>query len=191
MQFREKCPQRSADVPVEKNYKKYRGQLAVDFNHRCGYCNDLDNPRKEYFEIDHFVPKDVMVKVKDNLYSNLVYACHSCYNAKRAKWPSGDEKISLVGNTGWIDPCSVDYEAQFERSSTGAIVPKTKLGKWMFDNLKLGKTQHEYLWNIEQLDEICKEFEAKMVENADNLEFKDKCFRCLFEYRRIIKNFFR
>lgn len=74
MQFRDKCPQRSTGVSVENDYKKYRSRLAVDFNHRCGYCNDLDNPRKEYFEIDHFVPKDVMNKMKDNVYSNLVYA---------------------------------------------------------------------------------------------------------------------
>ena len=191
MQFRDKCPQRSTGVSVENDYKKYRSRLAVDFNHRCGYCNDLDNPRKEYFEIDHFVPKDVMNKMKDNVYSNLVYASHSCNNAKRAKWPSGDENISLVGNTGWIDPCTANYEAQFERLSTGAIIPITKLGKWMYDNLKLGKTQHEYLWNIEQLDEICKGFEAKMAENAENVDFNKQFFKCLFEYRKNIKLFFK
>lgn len=42
MLFREICPKRSTDVPVYKNYKKYRQQLSEDFNHRCGYCNDLD-----------------------------------------------------------------------------------------------------------------------------------------------------
>lgn len=191
MQFRNTCPQRSTGVPIEKDYRRYRGQLATDFNHRCGYCNDLDNPRKEYFEIDHFVPKDIMKTMTDNDYNNLVYACHSCNNAKRAKWPSGDEKISLVGNTGWIDPCTADYEAQFERSSTGAIIPKTKLGEWMYDNLNLGKTQHEYLWNIEQLDEICKEFETKMIDHANNLDFKDTFLKCLYEYRKIIKLFFK
>lgn len=46
MLFREICPKRSTDVPVYKNYKKYRQQLSEDFNHRCGYCNDLDWPRK-------------------------------------------------------------------------------------------------------------------------------------------------
>lgn len=191
MKFRDKCPQRSAGISVENDYKKYRSQLAADFNHRCGYCNDFDNPRKEYFEIDHFVPKNIMKTLTDNDYSNLVYACHSCNNAKRAKWPSGDEKILLIGNKGWIDPCDANYEAQFERTATGAIKPKTMLGRWMYDNLKLGKTQHEYLWNIEQLDELCKGFEAKMAENGSNVIFKDKYFDCLREYRKNIKLFFK
>lgn len=190
MQFRDKCPQRSIGVSVENDYKKYRSQLAADFNHRCGYCNDLDTPRKEYFEIDHFVPKDIMKTMTDNDYSNLVYACHSCNNAKRAKWPSKDEKISFVGNEGWIDPCDANYETQFERLTTGAIKPKTRLGKWMYDNLKLGKTQHEYLWNIEQLDKLCEGFQAIMADNADNVVFKDQFLKCLFEYRKNIKLFF-
>lgn len=190
MKFRDKCPQRSTGVSVEKDYKKYRSQLAADFNHRCGYCNDLDTPRKEYFEIDHFVPKDIMIIMTDNDYSNLVYACHSCNNAKRAKWPSKNEKISFVGNEGWIDPCDAHYEAQFERLTTGAIKPKTMLGKWMYDNLKLGKTQHEYLWNIEQLDKLCEGFQARMADNADNVVFKDQFLKCLFEYRKNIKLFF-
>lgn len=61
----------------------------------------------------------------------------------------------------------------------------------MYDNLKLGKTQHEYLWNIEQLDEICKEFEAKMLDNADNIIFKDNYLDCLREYKKNINLFFK
>lgn len=190
MEFRDKCPKRSNDVPVEKDYRKYRPQLVADFGHRCGYCSDLDTIRKENFEIDHFVPKEKMVTLKDNDYCNLVYACRSCNNAKRAKWPSGDENISFVGDTGWIDPCSDEYEKQFERTDTGIIVPKTKLGEWMYENLKLGKTQHEYLWNIEQLSILCGEFESKMAANTDNVDFLNKYIDCLQKYKKEIETLF-
>lgn len=190
MEFRDKCPKRSNDVPVEKNYRKYRPLLAEDFGHRCGYCNDWDYIRKENFEIDHFIPKEKMVRMKDNDYNNLVYVCRSCNNAKRAKWPSGDENISVVGNTGWLDPCSEEYGIQFERTDTGAIVPKTKLGKWMYENLNLGKTLHEYLWNIEQLHIICDDFESKIDMNADNVEFNEKYFNCLRRYKKEIDMLF-
>lgn len=190
MEFRDKCPKRRNEVPVEKNYRKYRPQLAEDFGHRCGYCNDFDTIRKENFEIDHFVPKKEMVKLKDNDYCNLVYSCHSCNNAKRAKWPSGDESKSSIGDTGWIDPCSEEYGSQFERTDTGTIVPKTKIGVWMFENLKLGKTQHEYLWNIEQLRNLLGELESKKEANADNKELFNKYIECLRRYTKAIDMLF-
>ena len=68
---------------------------------------------------------------------------------------------------------------------------KSELGKWMYDNLKLGKTQHEYLWNIEQLDEICKGFDAKMDDNADNVVFISNYLNCLREYKKNIDLFFK
>lgn len=64
MKFREVCPKRSLDVVERTNYRDYRDSLRADFNNRCGYCNDLDEPRKEYFEIDHLVPQKIMVNKK-------------------------------------------------------------------------------------------------------------------------------
>lgn len=61
----------------------------------------------------------------------------------------------------------------------------------MYDNLKLGKTQHEYLWNIEQLDKICKGFDVKMADYADNVVFKDNYLDCLREYKKNIDLFFK
>ena len=187
MLFRDVCPKRSTDVPFHKDYTKYRHQLSEDFNHRCGYCNDLDWPRKEHFEIDHFVPKNAMVDLKDNEYSNLVYSCRSCNNAKRAKWPSGDENLSNIDNKGWLDPCSEEYGEQFERTEDGAIIPKTELGKWMYDNLKLGKTQHEYLWNIEQLKIICDALEMKREEHRNDIAFMNKFTDLLLAYKNKIE----
>lgn len=191
MKFREVCPKRSLDVVERSNYRDYRDNLRADFNNRCGYCNDLDAPRKEYFEIDHLVPQKIMVNKKNNDYQNLVYACHSCNNAKRKKWPSGDENIPIVGDKGWIDPCTEKYDKQFSRDENGNIIPLTPIGRWMYDNLKLYKTQHSILWNIEQLDMICQELAEKLVGNPNELVIKDKLLECLLEYRNFSKRLFR
>lgn len=191
MKFREVCPKRSLDVVERSYYRDYRDNLRADFNNRCGYCNDLDAPRKEYFEIDHLVPQKIMVNKKNNDYQNLVYACHSCNNAKRKKWPSGDENIPIVGDKGWIDPCTEEYDKQFSRDENGNIIPLTPIGRWMYDNLKLYKPQHSILWNIEQLDMICQELAEKLVGNPNELVIKDKLLECLLEYRNFSKRLFR
>lgn len=159
--FRDKTPQRRPDIEEQKDYKQYRSNLIIDFDGHCGYCGDRDWPRREYFEIDHFVPKEKMVNLKETDYSNLVYACRSCNNSKRAKWPTGDESKPNNGKIGWIDPCNKEYDAQFERAETGEIIAKTELGKWMYENLKLWKKQHEILWNYEQLEIITTEIEKE------------------------------
>ena len=51
MKLREKTPVRKIDVAHQKDYHAYREQLASDFNHRCGYCDDRDVPRAASFEI--------------------------------------------------------------------------------------------------------------------------------------------
>lgn len=169
MLFREHTPQRRDNIEEKKKYRDYRIPLREDFNYRCGYCDDRDFPRVEYFEIDHLIPQKIMKVKKDNDYKNLVYACHSCNNAKRAKWPSRDENISIIGEKGWIDPCSGDYAKQFERDDCGRIVPITPIGKWMYDNLKLYKSQHQVLWNLEQLDVLSDTLEQKIEGDNDNV----------------------
>lgn len=110
---------------------------------------------------------------------------------KRKKWPSGDENIPIVGDEGWIDPCSEEYDKQFSRDDNGNIIPLTPIGKWMYNNLKLYKPQHNILWNIEQLDMICQDFEEKLAGNPNELVIKDKLLECLLEYRNFSKRLFR
>lgn len=82
-----------------------------------------------------------------------------------------------------MDPCSEEYGEQFERTEAGAIIPKTELGKWMYDNLKLGKTQHEYLWNIEQLKKICDALRLKRDEHRNDTIFMNKFMDLLLVYQ--------
>lgn len=189
MKLREKTPTRKSDVAHQKDYHAYRDQLASDFNHRCGYCDDRDAPRAASFEIDHFVPQTVdSDKITD--YANLVYACKSCNNAKRAKWPTNDKALPNNGKEGWIDPCLKDYEAQFERLEDGRIHPLTEIGIWMYDNLKLWKKQHEILWNVERLEVNYNQLRALHKQGLLPDELKDSLFQLCDQLLEVLKSFY-
>lgn len=191
MKFRAKTPERSSGVVKQNDYHKYRDQLATDFHHRCGYCDDKDSPRKASFEIDHFVPK-TRDKSRTEDYTNLVYACKSCNNAKSDTWPTGDASISNDGRAGWIDPCDKEYDEHFERDEKGKIHPLTILGQWMYKELKLFKKQHAILWNIERLDTNIEEIIEKFGTNdiIPN-EQKDALLQIYQEYHRYINKLYK
>lgn len=189
MNFRENTPERSHNVAPKKDYHDYRDQLSTDFNHRCGYCNDRDAPRASSFEIDHFVPKKVDgSRVTD--YTNLVYACRLCNNAKRAKWPTGDKNQPNDGKAGWIDPCSEEYGSQFERLEDGKIHPLSDIGEWMYDNLKLWKKQHEVLWNCEQLEANIDKLYNLYVKALLPNEHKDILIQLYQQHRKVLHAFY-
>ena len=189
MNLREKTPERSTNVVHQSDYHRYRNQLVLDFNHRCGYCDDKDIPRAASFEIDHFVPQKMDGnRVTD--YTNLVYACKSCNNAKRHKWPTGDKNKPNDGKQGWIDPCCRYYDAQFERSEDGKINPTTELGEWMYENLTMWKKQHEILWNCERLEENIKKLDELFDQGQLSEENKDKLIRLNQNYRGLLESFY-
>jgi hypothetical protein len=119
------------------NYGKHKRDLQEDFNYCCGYCGSFDGfgYTKTYFEIDHFVPKDFLIKSNSTIglskYSNLVYSCRFCNNFKTKHWPSQREDIYIKGDEGFIEPCNLDYENHLYRTDDGAIMWNTPLGKWM------------------------------------------------------------
>lgn len=171
MSFRRSTPSRTVDVAVQNDYKKYRNTLRKDFNCRCGYCDDRDAPRAERFEIDHFVPQTIDSTL-ENDYSNLVYACRSCNNSKRAKWPTNNKQLPNDGQKGWIDPCDENYDVQFERGQYGEIIATTDIGRWMHDALKLWKPQHEILWCYEEIEEALQEVSAHLGDIHDEKNLK-------------------
>ena len=67
IKFRNKKPTRTSPKKILKDYKQYREQLSLDFNHRCAYCDDYDNIRNSSFEIDHFIPQKYLKKKKVNI----------------------------------------------------------------------------------------------------------------------------
>lgn len=184
--FRNHTPQRQKITAAVGHYRDHRDNLKIDYQNRCGYCNSIDTWRFVWFEIDHFVPQKYLVKITSTEYSNLVYACRSCNNAKRAHWPTKDENIHNKNDEGFIDPCNKDYNNQFSRLGTGRIKAETNLGLWMYNKLKLYKPQHEIIWNIEQLDILIGECET-LLESISDDALKDRMITLCLEYRKYTK----
>lgn len=189
--FREHTPKRRNITNTVSSHGDHRNDLKLDFKDRCGYCNDIDNWRFIWFEIDHFVPRKQLVNIIDTDYSNLVYSCRSCNNSKRAKWPSGDETIHNHDNKGFIDPCDDEYENQFERLNSGRIKPTTELGDWMYNAMKLYKPQHEIIWNIEQLHELIKELRKLVAKMPNDNDLKDRLILLYNTYDDYIQKLFK
>jgi len=186
MPFRNHTPKRRNITTAVTSHGEHRGDLKVDYKDRCGYCDDSDTWRIAWFEIDHFVPQKYLTTISNTDYSNLVYACRSCNNAKRAKWPSRDEKVHHRNNEGFIDPCDDTYNDQFIRHAGGRILPQTSLGQWMYNALQLYKPQHEVIWNIEQLDMMISEIE-EILDHTPTSHLKDMLLTCCLEYRKYTK----
>jgi|SRR5690554_1395846 len=189
-EFRAKTPKRRNITTTVSNYRKHKDNLKIDYLDRCGYCNSIDTWRFVWFEIDHFVPQKYLKTIKDTDYINLVYACRSCNNSKRAKWPTKDEKKHNENNEGFIDPCDDEYANQFDRTGNGRILPTTNIGHWMYKALKLYKPQHEIIWSLDELDKLIQEIED-VLKTKPNNQLKDKlldCYREFMAYSKKLSN---
>jgi len=184
--FRNQTPKRQNITVKVSHYREHRDNLKNDYHSRCGYCDSVDTWRFVWFEIDHFVPQKYLAKITATDYSNLVYACRSCNNAKRAHWPTKDETIHNKNDEGFIDPCNDNYDKQFSRLNNGKIKAETKLGTWMYKKLKLYKPQHEIIWNIEQLDFLIEECE-NLLKSISNVDLKERILLLYREYRNYTK----
>ena len=152
--FRKKIPKRRDKKNIVKRYQEHKDDLIVDFRNRCGYCGAPDKWRTSWYEIDHFVPKDyikIATDLDEQTYKNLVYACRSCNNAKRSKWPTERPDVHNDGNKGFVDPCEVEYDSYFFRDENGSIFPhESDLAMWMYNAFKFYKPRHHILWQIEE-----------------------------------------
>lgn len=184
--FRNHTPKRRNIATAVTKYGHHRANLKIDYLSRCGYCNDVDTWRFIWFEIDHFVPQKHLVAISKTDYSNLVYACRSCNNAKKAHWPTEDEKVHNQNNEGFIDPCHDEYNNQFTRLADGRVIPQTLLGQWMYNALKLYKPQHEIIWNIEQLDLMIDEIQG-LLKDFPSTSLTERLLICCLEFRKYIK----
>lgn len=138
-------------------WSKHKPDLKIDFHSHCGYCGSYDGFRHTYFEVDHFIPKslfEIKGEIKYCQYDNLVYSCKFCNNKKLAKWPSQDEKIPIIDNKGFVDPCDLAYESHFKRTQNGSILGITDLGKWMV-SIAFKFDERDYsiklLWNLNEI----------------------------------------
>lgn len=193
--LRDRIPQRRTNPtknPTGTNWSEHKPDLKEDFNSHCAYCYSYDGFRHTYYEVDHFIPKDFF-KPLGNIglcqYNNLVYSCKFCNNSKRAKWPTQSESIYNDGLKGFIDPCLEEYDSHFYRTSEGAIMWKTELGKWMHNiAFKLDERERSIivLWNMERLRNIIKqiviELNKREKDNEEYLVIKNKLGELAIEY---------
>lgn len=65
---------------------------------------------------------------------------------KSNHWIGTDPTTPNDGERGFVDPCEQDYDEHLERTSEGAIISKTALGKYMSRRLCLHLVRHQVLW---------------------------------------------
>jgi uncharacterized protein (TIGR02646 family) len=170
----------------QKNYRKYKSHLRKDFFCSCGYCGDLDHflGGSNIYHIDHFAPKSKFPDL-ENKYSNLVYSCPFCNNAKNNDWIGKDPKISFDSKkgTGYIDPCDNDYEAHLERNGKGEIIGKTKIGKYMVNKLNLELPRHSIIWKLTLLKKTIDELKQKKDKLPNNTGLIEEYNNMLEQYQ--------
>jgi uncharacterized protein (TIGR02646 family) len=150
--IRETRPIRSYHGEQFRTNLANKKRLAEDFGHRCAYCDDPDTYGGGYraYHVEHFAPKEKFPTLRFN-YDNLLYSCPWCNRAKWDIWPSDDPEINIVGEEGFVDPCTEEYDKHFERRPDGSIEGITPLGKYMHRTLQLYLKRHAIVHNVERL----------------------------------------
>ena len=124
--------------PTDSRWREFHVDLRTHFYGLCGYCECSCKG-----EVDHFRPKS---RFPESVYewSNWIFACHDCNQAKGDKWPV----------VGYVDPCTVSESSRPETyftfdTKTGEIVPLKGLDSdsWdkaqgMIDDLRLNGRHH-------------------------------------------------
>jgi hypothetical protein len=120
-----------------QDYESYRDWVRDEFLFRCVYCLHREQwyGRGATFQIEHFVPiaEDPSGRLE---YSNLLYACATCNNAKR-------------GIIGVPDPCGIAFAACVCIKDDGHIEALNKTGESLIKKLRLnsGKNvQQRFRW---------------------------------------------
>ena len=108
--------------PTDSRWREFHDELQRRFGSLCGYCECSCKG-----EVDHFRPKS---RFPESVYewSNWIFACHDCNQAKGDKWPVG----------GYVDPCTASESYRPETcftfdTKTGEIVPLKDLDQDRFD----------------------------------------------------------
>ena len=185
--LRDRIPLRTA-VATRKNYRHYKGNLRKDFNARCGYCDAMD----KWFggfkgaHIDHFAPKSKFEELT-NCYTNLVYSCPSCNNAKWDKWVGDDAGKPNDGREGFVDPCDTEYDSHLARRKSGEIVSTSELGEYMVENLNLQLARHKLIWQAQMLEKLSNRLEELRSNLPNNSRLDRELLDLAFEVFHLYK----
>ena len=76
--------------PSDAYWRDFHEDMERVFYGLCAYCEEICKG-----EVDHFRPKSRFPELVYD-WSNWLFACHDCNQAKDATWPAG----------GYVDPCA-------------------------------------------------------------------------------------
>ncbi|WP_169084090.1 HNH endonuclease [Paenibacillus sp. PL91] len=170
--IKDKMPTRSHTGIMWRTNTSNKSRLAVDFDHKCAYCDDKDIYSGGYnsYHVEHFAPKEKFRDLEFT-YDNLLYSCPYCNIAKSDKWVGGDASEAIVGDKGFIDPCTDEYYTHLERDENGNIKYISPIGEYIYFELKLYLKRHYILYNLEKVrvkrNAIKKEIDRKAANGAD------------------------
>ncbi len=193
--FREKpFPLHQKDRAECKLYSSYLETLKVDFNKRCGYCNDIHSYKIRSFAIDHFVPRnpsDFTHPIPPNCYYNLVYSCNYCNSSKSNKFPTKNHEKHNDGNIGFIFPTNEAYNNLFYRDDDGTILSKNNnpLGEYIIKELNLNNPIHSLMWRLEKLVKLT-DIVTEKVRDTNNIDLIALQNELYSEYFKITRSIF-
>lgn len=162
-------------IEQRSKHTKYKSELREDFSGICGYCGKLDIAVKEDFQIDHFVPQKVD-PIRANDYYNLVYSCRICNRNKWHKWPTNDKDKPNDGEKGFVDPGSEEFDKHLYRENSGEIKYKSNIGKYMYDELKIGTRPIKLIWKLMRFQELKTALKIKIEKDPDDFELHKKYY---------------
>lgn len=142
----------SANLPIYKDYRKYKPYLRKYFNHRCVYC-EIREPEfggMRNFCVEHYRSKSKFPQLKTAI-ENLLYACSYCNSFKGNYWPN---LIQVLLNEIILNPRTDDINHHIETSKP-EWYGKTYRGKWNISRLQLSSIR---MINIRK-DYIAKAFD--------------------------------
>lgn len=178
MRVKQKSPQRSYTGIKWRTNRENKKRLIYDFEHRCAYCDDPDkySGGSRVYHVEHFAPKEKFPELEFQ-YDNLLYACPFCNISKSNKWPSDSSTVTVVGNKGFVDPCTDEYDKHLGRYPSGEIYYITQLGMYMYYEMKLYLQRHRLIYNLgrihEKLKEVKKEIDRKKQLHKPTEELQD------------------
>ena len=105
--------------PSDAYWRDFHDDLERVFYGLCAYCEEICKG-----EVDHFRPKSRFPELVYD-WSNWLFACHDCNQAKGGKWPV----------EGYVDPCAYSESAHPEQYFdfdvlTAEMLPQKGLSKW-------------------------------------------------------------
>lgn len=153
------------EIDQRNLYKLYRKEIREDFNNSCGYCDDSDQFLDRIcFHIDHFAPQDKFPELKTS-YKNLIYSCRFCNIKKSNHWISDNPDMGHDNTSGFVDPCTDEYDKHLSRDENGRIIGETPVGQYMVRHLNLNLLRHQLLWRARRARKLRNEIKALLELN--------------------------